>query len=223
MHDVSWGGMSGLYDPMQVRLQTCPLSLLTSLLHCLIMCLWGWTPKLLLPFSICGGCTLFVDGAFDVDIFKIGIWGPMLGGRVFHCSPFVCTQPKAELEALVKGVRLCINVGWPVWRLMGDNESTLRQGSVVRDGAGLQRQNRHLRRLFHLLQRVESSLYLEYVPGDLNAADCLSRVDSDWSGRVETAYQEGQVQYKALEVCQDVPALVWVLGFPKGCRGAAAN
>ena len=42
---------------------------------------------------------------------------------MFHCSPFVKTQKEVELEALVQGVRLCINVGWPVWRLAGDNES----------------------------------------------------------------------------------------------------
>ena len=52
-------------------LQNCPLCLLTSLLHCLIMSLQGWTPKLLLPLSICGGGILFVDAAFDVEIFKI--------------------------------------------------------------------------------------------------------------------------------------------------------
>ena len=66
-------------------------------------------------------------------------------------------------------------------------------------------------------------MYLEYVPGDLNPADCLSRVDSDWSGRVGTACQEPQVRYKALEAYLDVPSPVWVLGFPKGRRGAATN
>ena len=66
-------------------------------------------------------------------------------------------------------------------------------------------------------------MYLEYVPRDFNLADCLSRVDSDRSGRVEIACQEAQVRYKALEAYPDVPSLVWVLGFPKGRRGAATN
>ena len=66
-------------------------------------------------------------------------------------------------------------------------------------------------------------MYLEYVPRDLNPADCLSRVDSDWSGRVETTCQEAQVRYKALEAYPDMPSPVWVLGFPKGRRGAATN
>ena len=187
------------------------------------MSLRGWTPKLLLPLSICGGGTLFVDTAFDVDIFKIGVSGPVLGGRVFHCFPFVCTQQEAELEALVKGVRFCMNVGWLAWRLVGDNESALSQVSAVRDGAGLQRQNRHLPRLFYLLRRLESSVYLEYAPRDLNPVDCLSRVDPAWSGRVEIACQEAQVQYKALEAYPDVPFPVWVLGYPNGVRGPLAK
>ena len=142
---------------------------------------------------------------------------------MFHCSPFVRTQQEAELEALARGVRLCINVGWPVWRLVGDNESALSQVSAVRARVGLKRQNRHLHRLFYLLQRLESSVYLKDVPGDLNPADCLSKVDSDWSGGVATACQEAQVRYKALEAYPDVPSPVWVLGFPKGVRGAATN
>ena len=112
---------------------------------------------------------------------------------MFHCSPFVKTQQEAELEALVRGVRLCINVGWPVWRLAGGNESALSQVSALRARAGLKRLNRHLRRIFYLLERLEYSIYLEYVPGDLNPADCLSRVDSDWGGSVQTACQEAWV------------------------------
>ena len=142
MHGVYWEGIFGLCDPVQdtphfcqgggpiasgVRtggasgVQHCPLSLLTSLLHCLILSFRGWTPKSLLPLSICGGGVIFVDAAFAVDRFKVGIWGPVLGGKVFHCSPFVKTPQEAALEALVRGICLCINIGWPVWRLAGDN------------------------------------------------------------------------------------------------------
>ena len=201
--------------------QNCPLSLLTSLLHCLIVSLRGRTPKSLLPLSVCGGGLIFVDTGFDIDRFKVGIWGPVLGGRVFHGSPFVKTQHEAQLEALVRGVRLCINVGWPVWRLAGGNESALSQVSALRAGAGLERQNGHLRRLFYLLECLESSIYLEYVTRDLK--DSLSRVDSDWGGGVQTACQEAGVRFKALEAYPDVPSPVWILGFPKGRRGAASN
>ena len=107
----------------------------------------------MLPLNICGGGgVLYVDAAFDVDKFKVGVWGPTLGGRVFPCSPRVRTQQEAELEALVRGVRLCIRVGWPVWRLIGDNSSALEQVASLRASAGLRRQNRHLRRLFYLIQ-----------------------------------------------------------------------
>ena len=97
-----------------------------------------------------GGGVLYVD-AFDVNKLKVGVWGPTLGGRVFPCSPGVLTQQEAELEALVRGVRLCIRVVWPVWRLIGDNSSALEQVASLRASAGLRRQNGHLRRLFYLM------------------------------------------------------------------------
>ena len=53
--------------------------------------------------------------------------------------------------------------------------------------------------------------------------DYLSRVDSDRGGSVPTACQEAEVRYKALEAYPDVRSPVWVLGFPKGRRGAATN
>ena len=117
----------------------------------------------------------------------------------------------------MRAVRLCIKVGWPVWRLVGDNESARSQVLAMR--AGLKRQNRHLHGLFHLLQRMESFVYLEYVPGDLNPADCLSRIDFDWGGSIAIAWREAQVRYKALEAYLDEPSPVWVLVFPKGVVG----
>ena len=70
------------------------------------MSLKGWSPQPLLPVTACRGGILFVDAAFDVDQFKIGVWGPALGGSVFKCSSFVATQQEAELEAGVRGVCL---------------------------------------------------------------------------------------------------------------------
>ena len=84
---------------------------------------------------------------------------------MFHCSPFVKTQQKAELEALVRGVRLCSNIGWPVWRVVGDSESALSYVSAVKAGARLKRQNKHLCRPFYLLRRLESSVYLSMSHG----------------------------------------------------------
>ena len=133
--------------------------------------------------------------------------------RVFACSSFVATQQEVELEDLVRWVCLCVNVGWLVWRLVGDNASALAQVASLRAGAGLQRQNchpRHLRRLFYLMQRLEAIVCLEFVPEDLNLANCLSRVGSEWQGRVPLACEGAQVRRKALDSFEDVPSLVWV-------------
>ena len=162
---------------------------------------------------------MYVEAAFDVDRFKVGIWGPALGGRVFPCSPGVCTQQEAELEALIRGVRLCIRVGSPVWRLIGDNSSALEQVPSLRASAELRCQKRHLRRMFYLLQRLESSVYLECVPGDLNPAESLSRVDSEWKGQVKKECAGATDRHVALQSFPGVPSPVWVLGFPKGRRG----
>ena len=164
-----------------------------------------------------------MDAAFDVDRFKVGVWGPTLGGRVFPCSPGVRTQQEAELEALVRGVRLCIRVAWPVWRLIGDNSSALEQVASLRASAGLRRQNRHLRRLFYLIQRLEGSVYLEFVPGDLNPVDSLSRIDSECKGWMQDACAGAADRHMALQSFPGVPSPVWVLGFPNGRRGAACN
>ena len=140
---------------------------------------------------------------------------------MFPCSPGVRTQHEAELAALSRGVRLCIRVGWSVWHLIGDNSSALEQVASLRASAGLRRQNRHLRRLFYLLQRLEGSVYLEFVPGDLNPVDSLSWVDSEWKGQVKEARAGAANRPVALQSFLGVPSPIWVLGFPKGLGGGS--
>ena len=74
----------------------------------------------------------------------------------------------------------------------------------------------HFRRLFYLLQRMEGSVYLEFVPGDLNPADSLSRVDSEWKGQVKKACAGASDRHVALQSFPGVPSPVCVLGSPKG-------
>ena len=74
-----------------------------------------------------------------------------------------------------------------------------------------------------MLQRLEGSVYLVFVPGDLNPADSLSRVDSDSKGQVHDACAGAADRHMALQSFPGVPSPVWVLGFPKGRRGAACN
>ena len=114
--------------------------------------------------------------------------------------------------------------GWAgLFGLIGDNSSALEQVASLRASAGQRRQNMHLRRLFYLLQRLEGSVYLEFVPGDLNPADSLSRVDSEWRGRVQDACTGAAERHVVLQSFPGVPSPVWLLGFPKGRRGAACN
>ena len=66
-------------------------------------------------------------------------------------------------------------------------------------------------------------MYLGYVSGHLNPADCLSRIDSKRGGPVASTCEDSRIRFEALDAYPDVPSPVWALGFPKGRRGAAAN
>ena len=106
-------------------MRNTPLSLLHSLTHVLVMALEGWCPPPLIPFVFAQRGTIYVDAAFDRDKYEVGVWASRLGGRVFHCIARVRTQQEAELEALVRGVRLCETIGWPAFCFLGDNWSAL--------------------------------------------------------------------------------------------------
>ena len=128
--------------------RVCPLKLVPSLLHCLVMVCRGWTPAIVLPPPPASRGLFFVDAALDIHTYKVGLWGPAFGGRVFKCSNGVRTQQEAELDGVIKGLRFIANVNWPVFRLVGDNAASLEQAAGMRASSGLHRHNRQLRRLF---------------------------------------------------------------------------
>ena len=70
------------------------------------------------PDQACRG-SVFVDATFNVDRFKVGLWGPAVGGRVFHSPADVYSQQGAELERLAKGLRFIVQVRWPVFPIAG--------------------------------------------------------------------------------------------------------
>ena len=197
-------------------LPSTPLKLVHSLLHCLVMSRRGWTPRRVDSPSSAGRGLLFVDAAFDLDRFKVGLWGPALGGRVFRCGLEVLTQQEAELDSLVQGLNFIVNVGWPVFRMVGDNASSLGQLAGMRARSGLKRHNRNLRRAFYLLQRSASTVFLEWVPGDLNPADCFSRIDGDFGGDFAAAGLAAWDRFRSLQAFPALPCPVWFADLPKG-------
>ena len=66
-------------------------------------------------------------------------------------------------------------------------------------------------------------MYLEYVPGDMNPADSLSRMDSECKGQMHDACAGAADRHLAFQSFPRVPSPVWVLGSPKRRRGAACN
>ena len=93
----------------------------------------------------------------------------------------------------------------------------------MRASSALHRHNRHLRRLFYLSLRATPSTFLEWVPGDLNPADCFSRIDSDFGGSCAKAAALAWNRFQALLTFPDLPCPVWTLSFPKGRLGASRN
>ena len=73
-------------------LPSCPLKLVQSLLHCLVLAHRGRRLVPLCSSDLSRRGLVVVDAPFDVDAFEIGLWGPGSGGRVFHCSAEVQTQ-----------------------------------------------------------------------------------------------------------------------------------
>ena len=61
------------------------------------------------------------------------------------------------------------------------------------------------------------------VPGNLNPAESLYRIDSEWKGRMQDAFAGDADRHVALQSFPGVFSPVWVLGFPKGRRGAPYN
>ena len=90
----------------------CPLKFVLSLVHCLFVVRWGWTKALILPPPPAVRGLIFVDAAFDVHTYKVGMWGPAFGGKIFKCSSDVRTRQEAELDGIIKGVHFIVNVNW---------------------------------------------------------------------------------------------------------------
>ena len=153
----------------------------------------------------------------------MGLWGPALGGRVFRFGHEVLTQQEAELDSLVQGLSCIVNVGWPVFRLVGDNASSIGQMAGMRARSGLKRHNRNLRRTFYLLQRSDSTVFLEWVPGNLNPADCFSRIDGGFGGDFAAVGSAAWDRFRSLQAFLALPCPAWVANLPKEhCYGPPA-
>ena len=98
---------------------------------------------------------------------------------MFPCNAEVPTQQEAELDGVIEGIQFVVNIQWPVFRVVGDSAPSLEQVTGMRASSELSRHNHQVCRLFCLILRAPPSVYMERVPGDLNPANCFSRIDGD--------------------------------------------
>ena len=135
----------------------------------------------------------------------------------------MATHQEAKLDSLVQGIRLIVNVGWSISRLVGDNVASIGRVAGMRAKSGLFRHNRNLRRAFYLLQCAQSSFFLEWVPRDVNPADCFSRIDGDFSGCFDSTSAAAWDRFLALQAFPNLPCHVWIANFPKGRSAIDSN
>ena len=138
---------------------------------------------------------------------------------MFHRSAGMKSQQDTELEALSNSVRL----RGPAYRLVGDNRCALCQVSSFRAGAGLCRQNRHLGRFFYMWGGLQATVYLDWIPGNLNPADCFSTKVLDWKGDFLCVSKSALDRMTTLDSYGGLPAHVWILGVPKDQRVPPRN
>ena len=69
---------------------------------------------MLLPASLAHNGLIYVDVFFDVNKYKVGVWGPTIGHGGLQGQ-------EAEMEALVCGASPRSNMAWLVFHLVGDN------------------------------------------------------------------------------------------------------
>ena len=70
---------------------------------------------------------------------------------------------------------------------------------------------------------MQSTVYLSWTPGDLNPADCLPRIDSEWAGSISAAERGALDRFQVLTAYDSLPTPVWIVGFRKGREGFFRN
>jgi hypothetical protein len=122
------------------------------------------------------------DGQWYVDAAKMrggayyaGLWGEVVGTRVWRAPAWVRSQQQGELFGLEMGIKLAAHRGLKKVHIVGDNVGTLFQALKGRAGIGFRVQNRILRRITHTLRWSKLRLGLSWVGSKDNPADPVSR------------------------------------------------
>ena len=143
---------------------------------CVFFALLPWRAPALAPPPLL--CPVWcVDAAATASGFQVGLYTPLLGGRVVRCPPEVATQQQAELYALDVATRLGTRLGLPYLTIVGDNQAMLQVLLHLRPSLGNQTMVRVARRIRNRLLWSGLLVHALWCPTALQPADPLSRWD----------------------------------------------
>ena len=116
---------------------------------------------------------VFFDGEPDAGRWRVGLWVPGLGGGgggAVVAGSF-CNQQFVELRALEFATNFILAVGSPAQSVVVDNSAVLQKFANAEAGLGLSAQNHILQRLVFNWSSASTSLFVCWVPSELNFVD----------------------------------------------------
>ena len=142
-----------------------------------------------LSHSVLSGRVICVDAAWDLCRYRVGGLMPELGARTWLPRARVMNQQQAELEGLAWAVRLAVVLGWRSVTIVTDSTTAGHQVVGLRAKTWLGKQMRVLRVPAWRLRLSGLAVRVVWCPTEIQPADPLSRLESDFHGVMVRAEQ----------------------------------
>ena len=153
-----------------------------------------------------------VDAAWDLFSFRVGGFSPQVGARTWVVPAARHTQQTAELAGLCWGVRIALRLRWDCVLLVTDSEVASAQLVQLKASTWLKIQHAMLRSVSRRLCASRLQVYVVWCPSHSQPGDPLSRVQSDFHGRLARAEVASQCRWgerlRSLHQCRFVGAVV---------------
>ena len=153
-----------------------------------------------------------VDAAWDLFSYRVGGFSPQVGARAWVVPVARHTQQTAELAGLCWGVRMALRLRWDCVLLVTDSEVASAQLVQLKASTWLKIQHAMLRSVSRRLCASRLQVYVVWCPSHLQPGDPLSRVQSDFHGRLARAEVASQCRWRdllrSLHQCRLVGAVV---------------
>jgi hypothetical protein len=184
-------------------------SMMRPLFHLFLIGLNPWFARdpIPPPFFTPIICT---DAAIVHDFAQIGIYSPILGGRIFRKQLPYPSQQFAELLAMEIAIKLAQRLGWTATTIIGDNQGTLYLMKSFSAPIGNSFMCTTLRRILNNLRHTPITAHLIWCPSHIQPADPLTRLQ-ELSAPTPDAAQEVMDRWTTLSsnfaICKNMGIL----------------